>query len=207
MIEQLASRAEADLEQPSTDAGPRLLAVRLLQYLTNYVVSHLPSFTLRRLWYQHILGIRLDSHAGIHLGCHVWFYGPGQLRRCGVRIGAYSRVNRNCCLDARGGLVIGQHVSISPDVTILTASHGVNDPAFRVEVRPVAVEDHVWIGTRALILPGVTLGRGCVVAAGSTVSRNVPPLTVVAGVPAVPVADRDPAAAEYVLDTPFPLFE
>jgi acetyltransferase-like isoleucine patch superfamily enzyme len=207
MIEQLASRAEADLEEPSADAGPRLLAVRLLQYLTNYVVSHVPSFTLRRLWYQHILGIRLDSHAGIHLGCHVWFYGPGQLRRSGVRIGAYSRVNRNCCLDARGGLAIGQHVSISPDVTILTASHAVNDPAFRVEVRAVAIEDHVWIGTRALILPGVTLGRGCVVAAGSTVSRDVPPLTVVAGVPAVPVADRDPAAAEYVLDTPLPLFE
>jgi acetyltransferase-like isoleucine patch superfamily enzyme len=207
MIEQLASRAEADLEDPSADAGPRLLVVRLLQYLTNYVVSHVPSFTLRRLWYQHILGIRLDSHAGIHLGCHVWFYGPGQLRRSGVRIGAYSRVNRNCCLDARGGLAIGQHVSISPDVTILTASHAVNDPAFRVEVRSVAIEDHVWIGTRALILPGVTLGRGCVVAAGSTVSRDVPPLTVVAGVPAVPVADRDPAAAEYVLDTPFPLFE
>lgn len=209
MIEEMtaSTRADAVPEMPGGFPGPRLLVVRVMQYLTNYVVSHVPSFVLRRLWYQHALGVRLGFHAGVHMGCHVWFYGPGQVRRTGLSIGAYSRVNRDCCLDARGRLEIGKHVSISPDVTILTASHGVNQPDFRVETRPVVIEDHVWVGTRAMILPGVTLGRGCVVAAGAVVSRDVPPLAVVAGVPATWVGEREPEAADYVLDTPFPLFE
>jgi acetyltransferase-like isoleucine patch superfamily enzyme len=204
-------------ERPATDAvqlenardttRARVLALRVLSYLTNYVVSRTPSFTLRRLWYERVLGASLGEHAGIHLGCHLWFYTPRSMRETGLRLGAYSRVNRDCCLDARGPLAIGEHVSISPDVTILTASHGVNDPGFRVEIRPVVIEDHAWIGTRALILPGVTLGRGCVVAAGSVVTRDVAPLSIVAGVPARPVGVRDDKATRYALDAPFPLFE
>jgi acetyltransferase-like isoleucine patch superfamily enzyme len=58
-----------------------------------------------------------------------------------------------------------------------------------------------------MILPGVTLGRGCVVAAGAVVTRDVAPLSVVAGVPARPVAIRDEAAVQYSLRWPFPLFE
>jgi maltose O-acetyltransferase len=137
----------------------------------------------------------------------VWFYTPRQVRRDGFRVGDYSRVNRDCCLDVRGGLDVGDNVSISPEVTILTASHQVNDPRFRVGLSPVVIDDHVWIGTRAMILPGVVLGRGCVVAAGAVVTRDVPQLTIVAGAPAKPVGVRDEAAAHYLLDTPFPLFE
>jgi acetyltransferase-like isoleucine patch superfamily enzyme len=207
VIEELPRRAEVQLEDARATTRPRLLAIRLLHYLTNYIVSHVPSFSVRRFWYGRLLGARFGEHAGIHLGCHLWFYTPGQLRRDGFRIGAYSRVNRNCCLDARGPLDIGEHVSIPPEVMILTASHRVNDPEFRVEMRPVVIEDHVWIGSRALILPGVTLGRGCVVAAGSVVTRDVEPLSIVAGVPARPVGERDECATHYVLDVPFPLFE
>jgi maltose O-acetyltransferase len=213
MIEQLPIKPAADpatepqLEAPPGRGGPKLVAIRALHYLTNYVVSHIPSFTFRRWWYQRALGATLDHHAGIHLGCHIWFYTPRQNRRHGFRLGAYSRVNRNCCLDVRGGLEIGENVSISPDVTILTASHGVNDPLFRVQLRAVRIENHVWIGTRAMILPGIRLGRGCVVAAGSVVTRDVEPLSIVAGVPARPVGVRDEAAAVYQLDAKFPLFE
>jgi maltose O-acetyltransferase len=194
-------------EAGAASGALRLLALRVVQYLTNYVVSHVPSFTLRRAWYQAVLGASLGHHAGIHLGCHLWFYSPRQVRRDGFRLGDHSRVNRNCCLDVRGGLDVGAHVSVSPEVAILTASHGVNDPRFRVELAPVVIEDRVWIGTRATILPGVTLGRGSVVAAGAVVTRDVAPLTIVAGVPAKPVGRRDAAAAQYALDTPFPLFE
>jgi maltose O-acetyltransferase len=200
-------RARAERETGGEGGGPKLVVVRVLQYLTNHVISALPSFTLRRLWYGRVLGARIGRGAGIHLGCHVWFYGPGQIRRGGFTLGRNSRVNRDCRLDVRGSLHIGENVSISPEVTVLTASHGVNDPQFRVEVRPVVMEDHVWIGTRAMIMPGVTLGRGSVVAAGAVVTRSVPPLTVVAGVPAKPVAERDDTATSYALDGRFPLLD
>jgi maltose O-acetyltransferase len=199
--------AVARLEEAEGGRSLRLFVVRLLNFFTNCIVAHIPSFTLRRLWYQHVLGASFGPQAGIHLNCYVWFYGPGQVRRDGFRLGAYSRINRGCCLDVRGGLDIGDNVSISPEVMILTASHRVDDPEFRVENRPVVIEDHVWIGSRATVLPGVTLGRGCVVAASAVVTRNVPPLAIVAGIPAREVGVRPAAAAEYVLDTPFPLFE
>jgi maltose O-acetyltransferase len=184
----------------------RLLAIRIVSYLTNYLISHVPSFALRRHWYRHVVGMRFGRHAGIHLGCHVTFFTPPQVRRCGVRIGAYSRVNRGCSLDARGPLEIGERVSISPEVTILTASHRLHDD-FEVETRPVVIEDRVWIGTRAIVLPGVTLGYGSVVGAGSVVTRDVPAMTIVAGVPARPVGRRDAQGTRYPLDHGFPLFE
>jgi maltose O-acetyltransferase len=181
--------------------------VRLLNYLTNYLVSHIPSFALRRLWYERVLGMSFGVNAGVHLGCYVWFYSPGQVRRDGVRLGTNSRINRDCCLDVRGGVSIGDNVSVSPEVMILTAGHNMVDPAFRVEHRPVTIHDHAWIGSRAMIMPGVTVGRGAVVAAGAIVTRDVPPFAVVAGVPARPVGTRPESATSYQLDHSFPLFE
>jgi maltose O-acetyltransferase len=124
-----------------------------------------------------------------------------------VRFGRNVIVNRGCCLDIRGPLTIGDNVSISPEVTILTATHGLNDPSFRVRHQPVTIEDHVWIGTRAVILPGVKLGRGCVVAAGAVVTRSVAELEVVGGIPARHLGVRDAAATTYVLNEPLPMFE
>ena len=185
----------------------RRFCVRILNYVTNYIVARLPSFTLRHLWYRRVLGIGLDRNAGVYMGAYVWFFGPGQIRRDGVWIGRNTRINRNCTLDVRSGLTIGDNVSISPEVMILAGSHNVNDKRFVQVPGPIAIEDHVWIGARATILPGVTLGRGSVIAAASVVTRDVPPLTVVAGVPARPVGTRDPGATEYTLDEPLPLFE
>lgn len=212
VVEDRALRATPRLEpgpvaRPGFNDRVRLLRVRTLTYLTNYLIGNLPSFALRRGWYRRMLGISLGPQSGIHLGCYLWFYGPGQIRRDGVSIGAYSRINRDCTLDVRGGLTIGDNVSVSPQVSILTASHGVADPEFRVENRRVVIEDNVFVGTRAMILPGVTLGRGSVVAAGAVVARDVPPLAIVAGVPARIVGERPEAATHYVLDSSFPLFE
>ena len=63
----------------------------------------------------------------MHLGCYWWFYGPGQVRRTGVSIGANSRINRDCMIDVRGGVTIGDNVSISPQVAISTAAHSAAD--------------------------------------------------------------------------------
>jgi maltose O-acetyltransferase len=150
----------------------------------------------------------LDRRASVLLGAYVCFYTPRQIRRCGVTVGRNSRINRDCTLDIRNGLRIGDNVSISPEVMLLGESHDYNDPTFScVETGPVTIEDHVWIGSRATILPGVTVGRGAVVAAGSIVTKNVTPMTVVAGVPAKPVAVRDAGATAYAIGWPPPLFE
>jgi maltose O-acetyltransferase len=179
------------------------LAVRVLGYLTNHLVAHLPSFRLRHAWYRHVLGISLARGGGIHMGCFVWFNGPGQVRRVGSSIGARSRINRDCCLDVRGPLSIGHDVSVSPEVMILTGQHRHDRADFAFETRPVVIDDYVWIGSRALILPGATIGRGAVVAAGAVVSGHVAPMTVVGGVPARPIGVRPERSVDYQLDPPF----
>lgn len=185
----------------------RLFCIRVLNYFTNHIVAHVPSFALRRLWYQHALGIDFGPNARVFLGAYVWFFGPRDARRRGVAIGRNSFINRDCTLDIRCGLTIGDNVSISPEVMILGLSHDYNDPGWKlVDAGPITIEDHVWIGSRAMILPGVTVGRGAVVAAGSVVTKDVPPMTVVAGVPAKSVAMRDAGATSYALGPP-PLFE
>jgi maltose O-acetyltransferase len=174
--------------------------------LTNYIVSHIPSFMLRHLWYRRVLGVRLGQGSAIFLQCFIWNSGPSHMRRNGLRIGDHCRINRNCCLDARGSLSIGNNVSISPEVTILTLQHFYNDPQFADDPRPVVIEDHVWIGTRATILPGVTIGRGAVVAAGALVTKDVAPCVIVGGVPARLIGERE-LDPHYVLDAPLPWFE
>ena len=190
----------------------RLFFIRFLNYLTNHVMAHVPSFTLRRLWYRHVLGINFGPGASVFLGAYVWFCGPRQIRRHGVTIGRNSRINRGCTLDVRCGLTIGENVSVSPEVMILVLSHDYNDPNFAdLDAGPVTIEDYVWIGSRATILPGVTIGRGAVVAAGSIVTKSVAPMTVVAGVPAKPLALRDSDATAYAFGSGWcsgpPLFE
>lgn len=200
------SKHAGELKGVGAAAGSKLLGIRAVNYLTNYVVNRIPSYTLRHLWYRRVLGVQIGEGSGILLGCYIWFHSPGQVRRNGLRIGEQTRINRNCCLDTRGSLSIGNYVNISPDVMILTGDHDYNDPKFPSRHRPVVIEDYVYIGARATIMAGVTIGRGAVVAAGSMVGTDVAPGAVVMGVPARPIARRDVVNLEYP-DSPLPLFE
>lgn len=184
-----------------------LLCIRVLNYLTNYVVAYVPSYTLRHLWYQRVMGLQIGQGAGVSMRTFVWSYGPRRNRRDGAHIGRNTRISHGCMLDVRHGLSIGNNVSLSPEVMILGASHDVNGAEFDEVAGVVTIEDHVWIGSRAVILTGITLGRGAVVAAGAVVTKSVPPMTIVAGVPAAPIGMRNPAATNYELDQPLPLFE
>jgi maltose O-acetyltransferase len=102
----------------------------------------------------------------------------------GLIIGSNSVINNNCRLDSRGKLTIGDNVSISNDVIILTADHDLNSSSFEGRNKEVIIENYVWIGTRAMILPGVLIGKGAVIAAGTIVTKNIEPYNVVAGIPA-----------------------
>jgi acetyltransferase-like isoleucine patch superfamily enzyme len=189
-------------------AGARGVGIQLLLYITNHLISQTPSYTLRHLWYRRVVGIEIGRGAALQLGLKLWFHGPRHVRRGGNRIGPGTLVNRDCALDTRGGLRIGSHVSISPEVAILTADHDRDRAGFPLRVRPVVIEDHVWIGVRATVLPGVHIGRGAVVAAGAVVTRDVAPLSIVAGVPARVIGRRDPDGLNYAFNhrSP-PLFE
>jgi len=191
--------------RPSTFGGPKTVAVHALGYLTNHVINRIPSYGLRGAWYRRVVGIQIGSGASIQLGCHVWSFGRRSTRRAGASIGERTLINRNCCLDVRNPLTIANDVSISAEVVILTTQHDHDDASFVLQGKGVVIEDHVWIGMRAMVMPGVTIGRGAVVAAGAVVTKDVAPLDIVAGVPARPVGRRA-HQPQYRLP-PGPLFE
>lgn len=106
---------------------------------------------------------------------------------CGknIHLGENVFINSNCTMQDQGGVYIGSDVLIGHNVCILTLNHEF-EPEKRAELhpRPVHIEDKVWIGSNATVLPGVTIGEGAIVAAGAVVTRDVDARTVVAGVPA-----------------------
>lgn len=107
-----------------------------------------------------------------------------------ISIGDNNIINKNCVIDGRGGLEIGNNVDIAQDTFIWTAQHDYDDDHHKFITDKVYVEDYVWIAARSTVLPGVRIGRGAVVAAGSIVTKDVAPLAVVAGVPAKKISER-----------------
>lgn len=105
-----------------------------------------------------------------------------------LTIGDYSGVGINC--EVYGPVTIGRHVMMGPEVVIYTSGHRfdrIDIPIMEQgasETRPVKIGDDVWIGRRVIILPGVTIGEGCVIGAGAVVTKDVQPFSVVGGVPA-----------------------
>jgi acetyltransferase-like isoleucine patch superfamily enzyme len=97
--------------------------------------------------------------------------------------GERTSVGQACSFLDLGGITIGARTMISPRVTLVTEGHPI-DPAERhdfITLAPIVIEDGVWIGAAATILPGVTIGHDSVVGAGAVVAKDVPPLTVVTG--------------------------
>jgi acetyltransferase-like isoleucine patch superfamily enzyme len=171
------------------------------------VINRVPSFTVRHHWYRRCVGLELGPGARFHLGCFLWYYGRGEVRATGTRIGARSWINQRVLMDLRGGITIGEDVSVSADAALLTSGHAFNEPMFKLTTAPIVIEDKVWIGARATVMPGVTVGRGAVVAACAVVTKDVEPMAIVAGIPARRVGTRAEAGLEYGLDVPLNLFE
>jgi putative colanic acid biosynthesis acetyltransferase WcaF len=176
--------------EPDRASGPDVreghslgdLARFVLQGLFNLVITHLPGHWLRQVWLR-MLGARIGAGSIIFRGTTVF---GAEYLRLGERVHVGFRV----VLDARGGITIADDVNISSDSQLLTARHAIHSPDFEREVAPIMIEDHVWVATRSIILAGVSVARGAVVAAGGVAARDVPPSTVVAGVPAKPIGQR-----------------
>lgn len=154
-----------------------------LLYIANDIVSHIPSHLFRLYFYRAFMKLTIGNGSSIHMGAQ--FHTIGKFR-----LGKNSTINKRCILDNRGGLLIGDNVSISTESCILTADHDLDSPVFEGRVKPVKIEDYVFIGTRAIILPGVILGKGSAVAAGAVVTKDVEPFVIVAGAPAKSIGKR-----------------
>jgi acetyltransferase-like isoleucine patch superfamily enzyme len=103
-----------------------------------------------------------------------------------ISVGRNVFVNQNCTFYDLGGLDIGDDVMIGPNVSIITSAHPIEPSQRRdfVVAKPIVIERNVWIATGATIIGGVTVGENSVVAAGSVITKDVPPNTLVGGNPA-----------------------
>lgn len=151
-------------------------------WLFNRLYSCVPSFLFRKTLLR-ASGSRLGARAFIHSGARFFAFGR-------ITVGNHTTVNRGCYLDNRGKITIGSNVSIAHDCKIYTAGHDWNDPQFSVTTRDVIIEDYACLFAGAMVMPGVTIGKGAVVFPGSVVTKNVAPFTAVGGNPAKPVKKR-----------------
>ncbi|SDS44357.1 maltose O-acetyltransferase [Pseudomonas cedrina] len=119
----------------------------------------------------------------------------GAVARFSVGTGTF--IGKRTFIQLHAPVKIGTHVAINEGVRILTGTHDLDDPAWRLKVAAVVIGDYAWIATDAMILPGVTIGEGAVVGAGSVVGRDVQPYTVVAGNPARVIRSRAMRAFTY----------
>ncbi len=158
--------------------------VRPLRDFALRLTGCLPTNILRVTCYRAIFGMKLGKGAKIEAGCLI-LGGP---RR--ITIGEGSVINRGVVLDGRFPLTIGANVSVSFQSVILTLEHDLQAADFRAVGAPVAIADRVFIGARAIVLPGVSIGEGAAVAAGAVVTRDVEPYAIVSGVPAKPTGTR-----------------
>lgn len=146
------------------------------------VVGHVPSHRFRNAVYRSA-GVKLPRSSSIHW--HARFFSPQ-----GLSIGEHTTIGNDGFFDARDGIAVGSSVNIAAEVRIYTREHDIDAPDFAEIGGPVVIEDYAYIGTRVTILPGVRVGRGAVVASGAVVTKDVPPYTLVGGVPAKVIRER-----------------
>lgn len=156
-----------------------------------HLVGHVPSHIFRKFFYG-IAGIQIGKGAAIHMGAN--FYNPKN-----IKIGDGTIIGENAVFDGRDKLTIGNHVDIASGVMIYNSWHDIEDPEFGALREPVIIEDYVFIGPRAIILPGTKIGRGAIVAAGSVVTKDVNDFEVVGGVPAKIIKERNLRDLHYRL--------
>lgn len=146
-----------------------------------------PRGNLFRRWRAFLLrcfGAKIGKGCYILPDCRIWQ--PWKLE-----LGDYSWLSQHVDCYAVDTVRIGAQCVISQDAFLCTASHDISSPIFELTTKSIVIEDQVWVGARAIILPGVILHEGCVVAAGAVVTKDVPAWAVVGGNPARLIGKRE----------------
>ena len=154
-------------------------------------VGHIP-IHFKRKWFYQIFGIKIGKGSVIHMWAN--FFQPKN-----ISIGEDTIVGDHAFLDGRAKLIIGNHVDIASSVMIYNSEHDLTKEDFSAIEEPVEIEDYVFIGPRAIILPGVKIGKGAIVAAGAVVTSDVSEFAIVGGVPAKPIGERKDKNPHYKL--------
>lgn len=165
-------------------------------YLFNRCITYFPNYRLRIFYLKHFSGVKIGKECFIHMGC--FFEGKN------IVIGNNTVIGRNCYLGG-GKLTIGSNVSITAQAYIFCSTHLTNSPFFEGVSKDITIEDYAWIGARAMILPGVRIGKGSILGAASTATKDIPDYCVYAGSPAKEIGKRTKDLI-YTLQY-FPCFE
>ncbi len=163
----------------------KVFAGSILSFTYNRLLSPLPSHGLRKSYLKAYLA-QLGQKTSVQMRCSF-------LNGRKIFLGDRNVINFGCLLDGRNYQIkTGSDVSIGPEATILTLGHDPQSLDFADKGGDVIIGDRVWIAYRAIILPGVHIGEGAVIGAGSVVTKNVDPFTIVAGNPAKFIKNRNP---------------
>ena len=156
-----------------------------------HLVGHIPSHYVRRFFYRSA-GVKIGKGSSLHMG--IRFYDPRN-----ISVGNDTIIGEGTVLDGREKLMVGNHVDIASEVMIYNSKHDIENEYFLPVSSPVTIEDYVFIGPRSIILPGVKIGKGAIVAAAAVVTKDVPPYAIVAGVPAKIIGERKLKDLHYKL--------
>lgn len=177
--------------------GLKKIMNRLISYVVDLdlfilrLIGWIPIHWLRIICYS-LDGVKIGRKSHIHMGTQ--FFNPGN-----IKIGQGTIIGQNAFLDGRAKLSIGNHTDIASDVLIYNSEHDINSEDFAPIYGEVEIGDFVFIGPRAIILPGVKIGKGAVIAAGAVVTKDVGEFEIVGGVPAKVIGERKIKDPKYVL--------
>ncbi|WP_043310099.1 acyltransferase [Pseudomonas sp. ML96] len=156
--------------------------LRVWEQVYNIIINKIPSHNVR-LWWLRAGGAKIGKGSSIWRNTEV-------LGVNNLVIGEDSVIAWHCQVDARAGLVIGDHVAIASHVLIIAGTHDLNAPEFWSISGPIYIDDYAWIASRALISYGAHIGRGAVVTANTTVAKEIAPYKIVGGSGAKPMGER-----------------
>ena len=174
------------------------ISTRILHILLDFelmilgLITTIVPFHSLRNFFLRLLGVKIGKHSFIHIGT-TFYYPPG------VRIGQGTVVGDHVFLDGRALLKIGNNVDIASQVLIYNSEHDIASVGFDPIEEAVEIGDYVFIGPRAIILPGVKIGKGAVIGAGAVVTTDVAPFDIVGGVPARVIGQRKNKNPHYKL--------
>ena len=154
-------------------------------------VGHIPFHTCRKFFYR-LAGMKIGRGSTIHMWAN--FFQPKN-----IKIGEGSIVGDHVFLDGRAKLTIGNHVDIASHVLIYNSEHDIEVEDFSAREESVEIGDYVFIGPRAIILPGVKVGKGVIIAAGAVVSKDISDFAIAGGVPARTIGERKNKNLKYRL--------